>query len=84
MNRPVDPYDALASIFLPGGRVEDAAPTAIDEPLPFAPGEAPWDRPLDAESPHVADPLFPSDPLLPVTAMATATGTATATTTTCG
>lgn len=80
MNRPVDPYDALASIFLPGGRVEDAAPTAVDEPLPFAPGEAPWDRPLDAPPPHAEDPLFPSDPLLPGAAMAaTATATATAT-----
>ncbi len=65
MNRSVDPYDALASIFLPGGRVEDAAPAALDEPLPFAPGEAPWDRPVDVALPHAADPLFPADPLLP-------------------
>lgn len=74
MNRPVDPYDALASIFLPGGRVEDAAPTAVDEPLPFAPGEAPWDRPLEVEPPHADDPLFPVDPLQPTAGM-TATAT---------
>ncbi len=73
MNRPVDPYDALASIFLPGGRVEDAAPTALDEPLPFAPGEAPWDRPMDAELPHADDPLFPADPLMPATVATVAT-----------